>query len=131
VKVKADSEITREDINEYNLILFGNAQVNSFIAQINDRLPIKFGVGGLSAGNKTFTNEDIGMAMVFPNPLNPNRYVVIVGGVSAGSMETASRLRLNELPDYVIFDNHALSGEKLQFVDGGFFDKFWRLSNGK
>ncbi len=131
VKVKADSEITREDINEYNLILFGNAQVNSFIAQINDRLPIKFGVGGLSAGNKTFTNEDIGMAMVFPNPLNPNRYVVIVGGASAGSMEIASRLRLNELPDYVIFDNRALSGEKLQFVDGGFFDKFWRLSNEK
>ena len=128
VKVKADSDITREDINEYNLILFGNAQTNSFIAQINDRLPIKFRAGGLHAGNKTFTNEDVGMAIIYPNPLNTNRYVVIVGGVSAGGMETAGRLRLHELPDYVVFDSHTLSGEKLQFVDGGFFNKFWGLA---
>lgn len=128
VKIKADSEITGEDIAEYNLILFGNPQINSLIAQINDRLPIKFITDGIRAGEKTFTSEDVGMAMVFPNPLNPDRYIVVVGGRTAGSMETAGRLSLNELPDYVIFDNRTFSGEKTQFVDGGFFDKFWRLS---
>ncbi len=128
VKVKADSEITKEDINEYNLILFGNPQINSLIARINDQLPIKFSAGGIRVGDKTFTNEDVGMALVYPNPLNQNRYVVIVGGVSAGSMQTAGRLRLNELPDYVIFDNRTLKGEKTQFVDGGFFDKHWGLT---
>jgi len=71
------------------------------------------------------------MVIIYPNPLNTNRYVVIVGGVSAGSMETAGRLRLHELPDYVVFDNRTLSGEKLQFVDGGFFDKFWGWRNEK
>ncbi len=128
VKVKADSEITSEDIAEYNLILFGNPQVNSLIAQINDHLPVKFSAGGIRVGDKTFTNEGVGMAMVFPNPLNPNRYILIVGGTTAGSMETAGRLRLNELPDYAIFDNRTFSGEKTQFVDGGFFDKYWRLA---
>jgi len=127
VTIKADAEVTREDIAGYNLILFGNARVNSFIAQINDRLPIKFGAAGLIAGDKTLTNGDVGMALVYPNPLNPQRYVVIVGGTSAESMKTAARLRLHELPDYAVFDNRTLSGEKLQFVDGGFFDKFWRL----
>ena len=65
--------------------------------------------------------------MVYPNPLNINRYVVVVGGASPTSMETAGRLRLHELPDYVVFDNRTLSGEKTEFVDGGFFDKYWRL----
>jgi len=43
-------------------------------------------------------------------------------------MQTAGRLRLNELPDYVIFDNRTLKGEKTQYVDGGFFDKHWGLA---
>jgi len=128
VKVKADSEITKEDINEYNLILFGNPQINSLIARINDQLPIKFSAGGIRVGDKTFTNEDVGMALVYPNPLNQNRYVVVAGGVSADSMQTVGRLRLNELPDYVIFDNRALKGEKTQFVGGGFFDKHWGVT---
>jgi hypothetical protein len=131
VKTKADADVSGEDIENYNLILFGNARINSLIARIGGELPVKFTAGGISAGDKTFSSVDVGTVMIYPNPLNRNRYVVIVGGTSPRSMETAGRLRFSELPDYIIFDRKALSGEKMQFVNGGFFDKFWRLTKSK
>ena len=43
------------------------------------------------------------------------------------SFETASRLNFNELPDFVLFDSRTLASEKIDFVGGGFFNKFWKL----
>lgn len=69
------------------------------------------------------------MLVVRPNPLNQSKYVVIVGGTTPRSMEIAARLRLTDLPDYVLFDGHTLSGKRVEFVDGGFFDKRWQIPN--
>ena len=73
------------------------------------------------------TGSDAGMLVVRPNPLNQSKYVVIVGGTTPRSMEIAARLRLTDLPDYVLFDGHTLSGKRVEFVDGGFFDRRWQI----
>jgi hypothetical protein len=101
---------------------------------INDQLPIRFGPTGLirgdrDRGDRAITSEDSGMVMIRPNPLNKSKYVVIVGGTTASSMLLASRLKLIDLPDYVIFDRNTLAGKRVDFLSGGFFDKHWRLSN--
>lgn len=128
-RIKSDTDVTRDDIAAYNLILFGNAQTNRLITQINDELPLRFTATGIRAEGRVITGDDLGMVMVTPNPLNPNRYAVIVGGMTPRSFETAARLRLAELPDYVIFDRRTLAGQEIDFVGGGFFDKFWRLAD--
>lgn len=127
-KIKRDTELTPEDISSRNLILFGNADTNRLIAQINNELPIKFASTGIIAGSQAVRGDDPGMVMILPNPLNPKRYVVIVGGTTPASFTTASRLRFTELPDYVVFDRRTLAGKDVKFIDGGFFDKFWRLT---
>jgi dienelactone hydrolase len=129
VQIKQDMEVTRDDIASRNLILFGNARTNRLIAQINDELPIKFNVAGLVVGEHAITGEDLGLIMAVPNPLNAKRYVVIVGGTTPQSFETAGRLPLTDLPDYVIFDRQTLAGKDVNYVGGGFFDKFWHLDN--
>ena len=65
--------------------------------------------------------------MIAPNPWQTKRYVVVVGGTTPESLETASRLNFNELPDFVLFDKQTLAGERLDFAGGGFFNKFWKL----
>jgi pimeloyl-ACP methyl ester carboxylesterase len=127
--IKIDAEVTPEDIASSNLILFGNDATNSLIQRINAELPIRFGPNGIVRGERTVSADDAGMVMIRPNPLNQSKYVVIVGGATAQSMRTASRLRLTELPDYVIFDRNTLSGRRADFQDGGFFDKHWQLAN--
>ena len=129
VRIKQDAEVTREDIALNNLILFGDAATNRLIAEINDDLPIRFnGAGQIVAGGRAIVGDDAGMALIAPNPLNRQRYVVIVGGTTPRSFETAARLRFAELPDYVLFDRHTLAGKEVDFLGGGFFDKFWKLS---
>jgi hypothetical protein len=126
VRIKADREVTPDDIASLNLILFGNAATNSMISEINDALPIGFIPKGIRVGGRKVVSDDTGMIMVSPNPLNHSKYVLIVGGTTPRSMEIASRLRLTDLPDYVIFDWTTLRGTGVGFVDGGFFDKYWR-----
>ena len=127
VEIKTDSQVTPQDIATYNLVLFGNPAVNSLIGRVNDFLPVKFVGGAIAAGRKIFTGEGTGSVVTFPNPLNRDRYVVVVGGLGLKSMETAGRLRLSELPDYAIFNDSSLAGERTRFAAAGFFDKYWRL----
>jgi hypothetical protein len=126
-RVKRDADVTPDDVADYNLILFGNPRVNRLIARVNGELPVRFKGGGVAAGGELYAGEDVGTVAVWPNPLNPDRYVVVVGATTPRGMETAARLRFGELPDYVVFDRRALEGEETAFAAGGFFDKFWRL----
>jgi fermentation-respiration switch protein FrsA (DUF1100 family) len=128
VRLKRDSEVTTHDIASNNLILFGNARINSLIAQINDDLPIRFTADGFTTGGQIKRGDDLGLVLAVPNPLNLQRYAVIVGGHTPQSFEAAARLRFAELPDYVIFDRSVFAGEEPAFVAAGFFDKFWRLA---
>jgi pimeloyl-ACP methyl ester carboxylesterase len=128
-RIKTDLEVTPDDIDSSNLILFGNAATNSLIGAVNGELPIRFGPTGIILAEREISGDDTGIVMIRPNPLNQSKYVVIVGGTTAGSMLTASRLRLTELPDYAVFDRRALEGKRVALLDGGFFDKHWRRPN--
>ncbi|MGI8467348.1 MAG: prolyl oligopeptidase family serine peptidase [Pyrinomonadaceae bacterium] len=128
-EIKRDVDVTAADINSRNLILFGSANTNAIIAEINPKLPIKFNGAGLIANGQRIVGEDLGMVLIAPNPLQKNRYAVVVGGTTPKSFETASRLNFNELPDFVIFDRRTLAGERQDFVGGGFFNKFWQLDD--
>ncbi|MFB3905544.1 MAG: heparinase II/III family protein [Acidobacteriota bacterium] len=126
-QVKEDSEVTEQDIAARNLILFGNPATNTLIARLEGSLPIKFTESGFQVGGGKIEGEGVGAVFICPNPLNPDRYVVIVGVMTASSFATAARLRLTELPDYVIFDQDCLAGENVVFRDGGFFDGRWKV----
>ncbi len=119
--MKKDSEVTARDIATRNLALFGTPSSNKLIARIHARLPIQF-------TSERIRGEDAGVVMVAPNPLITSRYVVVVGGLTKASYLTAARLRLTDLPDYVIFDRHTLEDDKPKFVEAGFFSKHWTLS---
>lgn len=127
VKIKPDHRITQEDINEYNLVLFGTPASNHLIARINQALPIRFSKQGIVFGEKKIVGEDLGMVMIYPNPLNQRKYVVIMGGFSVKSLEHITHLPLTELPDYVIFDHETLEEDEFKYIEAGFFNKYWQL----
>ncbi len=92
-RTKADTAVTAEDIANNNLILFGDPGSNRILAQIADKLPIKWTKDSITVGDKTYSAADHVPVLIYPNPLNPKHYVVIntglvSGGNSAGGLGT-------------------------------------------
>ena len=137
-----DSFITEEDIATSNLILFGTADSNSVIQEINDLLPVRIWNDRIVAGATEYVGENYGLYMIFPNPLNPERYVVISHGTIEGSCETEMNALPWYWPDYVVFDTSIVPSPTVTapswfgpqmvylpdaWVEAGFFDQYWRL----
>ena len=67
--------------------------------------------------------------LIFPNPLNPRRYVVINSGVdfrAEGSGNNA--LQTPKLPDWAVVDLRTPADWRWpgKVVDAGFFDETWK-----
>jgi pimeloyl-ACP methyl ester carboxylesterase len=79
-RVKDDVAVTPADVAAHHLILFGDPGSNKFLGQIVDRLPIRWTADAITVGRQTYAATDHVLVMIYPNPLNPRRYVVINSG---------------------------------------------------
>ena len=132
-RVFLDSEISDADAARYSLLLIGGPNAN--------RISRKFGLVEIAPDHvaidgRSFAATDAHVQMIRPNPLNPQRYVLIVGASSAGALSLWSPARLqNAQFDFVIEDGHIASGPERvpqyrTWVAGGWFDRRWRLDEG-
>ena len=80
VPVMDDTDVTDETISDKNLILFGDPGSNAILARVLDRLPVRWDKDALVVGEDTYKPATHGLSMIYPNPLNPRRYVVINSG---------------------------------------------------
>ncbi len=104
-RVKRDTDVTDEDIAKNNLILWGDAQSNKLIAKMADKLPITFGVREVKVGSKTFSTETHAPVLIYPNPLNQSRYVVLNSSFTfayAGMSNNCNQYP--RLPDWAVLD---------------------------
>lgn len=135
-RMKPDYELTQQDIEDSNLILIGNPASNAVVASVNDKLPVRFDGEAVVVGRRRFAGPDLGIKVGYPNPLNPHRYVAVLGGTTwRGTHEIAGRfgnwfdwgvLANRNWFDYAVFDDRTFSAET--FVVVGFFDQDWRLA---
>lgn len=129
-KVIRDRDVTEEQIKRYNIIAVGGPNENSFVRLIADKLPVQFLDGGYRVGKHEVTRKtlgkEVGIVLVYPNPLNQSRYVVIYDGVLWGSGLPINH-KFDTLPDFVIFtEDHETDGAN-EIVCGGFFDTHWQV----
>jgi dienelactone hydrolase len=128
-RVKTAEQITDADIQGANLILFGDPSSNPLIGRIADKLPLKWSAAGIAAPNTTF-QSDHALVLVYSNPLNPKRYVVLNSGFTFREYDYLNNARqVPRLPDYAVIDvsvpvtSRAPGG----VVDAGFFGERWEL----
>jgi predicted peptidase len=134
-RMKRDVDITEEDKRMFNLILFGGPSSNSMTAEYQEFIPFRFENGKIIAGNRIYSGNDIGLAMVALNPEYGNRYIVIYAGVTWPGTHGIIK-RIGSEFDYVIFDDKTMGINALQgnlTIDGtpllcGFFNQDWKLS---
>jgi pimeloyl-ACP methyl ester carboxylesterase len=126
IRVKDDRSVSPDDIANYNLVLFGDPGSNSLIARIADRLPIQWTRTDIGVASRKFPTADHAVVMIYPNPLNPQRYVVLNTGHTFGANRVLSGTEsvfFPRLGDYAVLTT---SGE---VKTAGFFDEAWKLKN--
>ena len=97
IQVRSDREVTDRDIEAYHLILVGAPTSNSLVGRINPRLPIRIENGAVVFGHQRFAGDDVGLRVIYPNPLNPQKYVVVCAGVTYKGLERLGHPAASEL----------------------------------
>ena len=126
--VKNDSEVSEQDIASSNLILFGDRGSNKIIEKIADRLPIRCTGKLISVGEKAYPAEDHAVVMVYPNPLNPKKYVVLNSGFTYREYDYLNNARqVPKLPDYAVIDVGVPVSSRTPggIAAAGFFGESW------
>jgi hypothetical protein len=129
-RVKDDKQVTADDIATKNLILWGDAAGNSILARIADKLPIRVVGTNLVAGSRTFAAADHAPILIYPNPLNPARYVVLNSGFTfRESAYRSNAYQIPKLPDWAIVDVRTPANADWpgQIAAADFFDENWQL----
>ncbi|MBI3875409.1 MAG: prolyl oligopeptidase family serine peptidase [Verrucomicrobia bacterium] len=130
-RVKDDSAITDDDIKSSNLVLWGDPSSNKLLARVADKLPIKWNGKFIQVGDKSFDAGKHAPAFIFPNPLNPSRYVVINSGFTFPQFAAASNsLQTPKLPDWAILDMSVPLAERTGgkgVVAADFFGEKWEV----
>ena len=121
------------DMKKYSLILFGDASANLITFKLKDKIPLKISSDEIDVDGKTFKAKDAFVRIIYPHPLNPERYVSVIGATSGAGMFLYNGV--NEDFDFVIQDgcipNNRLGRpmDKL-YIAKGYFDYNWKINDG-
>ncbi len=129
-QVRTDTEITDADIASSNLVLWGDPGSNRVLARILDRLPIKWNARELVIAGKRFDSATHAPILIFPNPLNAARYVVLNSGFTFRENDYLSNAKqVPKLPDYAIVDTSTPPDSRWpgRIALAGFFDEQWKV----
>jgi hypothetical protein len=104
-RVKDDTAITDADIASANLVLWGDPSSNSVMAKVAPMLPITWSGSEIKAGAKSFAAADHALICIYPNPLNPERYVVLNSSFTFREYDYLNNARQTpKLPDWAVID---------------------------
>jgi hypothetical protein len=129
-RILNDTDITDAEIAASHLVLWGDPNSNRLLARIIDKLPIRWDAQGIHTGDAIYPSDRYVPVLIYPNPLNPNRYVVLNSGFTFREYDYLNNARqVPKLPDYAIIDvsvpvsSRAPGGITL----AGFFNEQWQL----
>ncbi len=129
-RIKKDTDITDADIASSNLVLWGDPQSNKLLARIADRLPIKWTDKEIVVGKKRYSTDHHALILIYPNPLNPSRYIVLNSGFTYREFAYLNNARqVPMLPDWAVVDLRTPPGSQYpgKIVDADFFGEEWQL----
>jgi len=123
VRRKLTSDVSKSDIAESHLILWGTPATNKLMAKVLKDLPVRWTATEIEAGNQKFDAKSHTLALIQPNPLNPNKYVVFNAGHTFGKAELVgtNALLYPRWGDWAVIET--TTGK---LVAAGLFNDGWR-----
>ena len=104
-RVKDDVAVEDSDIAAHNLILWGDPSSNQLLGRIAGKLPLIWDESSVKLGKKTFAGDHHVPVLIYPNPLNPKKYIVLNSGFTFREYDYLNNARqVAKLPDFAIVD---------------------------
>ena len=128
-RVVDDTAVTPRDVENSNLILWGDPASNAVLTRILPKLPLRWTADELAIGDRTFDAGRCVPVLIHPNPENPRRYVVLGSGVTFREEALLNNAnQIAKLPDWAVIDLDTPPGpvDPGRVLDAGFFDESWR-----
>ena len=136
-RMKKDADVTEADIETYGLLLLGRPSENALTARVAGGLPVVFPEGAFEVNGHRYEGPDLGLALIYPNPLNPERYVAVLAGARYG-LHLPENHPFSQLPDLLVFRADPVEtaaegasrvfGKPNQHLCAAFFDSQWQFS---
>ncbi len=132
-RIIPDKEVDEAVIRDFNVILFGSSARNSVTARIAAGLPIRVEGDRVVFGGRVLSGTDLMIAMVYPNPLNPERLAAVYAGTSLEMEKAAVKVlpifRNFSLPDFLVAGKEIHRWGWAGVRAAGFFSPSWDLGN--
>ena len=125
--VKDDKDVTAADVEKYHVVLFGDPGSNAWIAKLNGRLPFTWTKKTVGLAGQTFAAAENYPAMIYPNPLNPAKYVVLNTGLTIEDRGYNGDYGTPEWGDYAIVKVKPDAAVP-DVVTAGLFDERWQVA---
>jgi hypothetical protein len=134
VPVVDDKDVTPELIQSKSLILFGDPGSNSVLGGMLRQLPIRWTKETLEVNGQSYDPATHGVSLIYPNPLNGRRYVVVNSGHTfhTDAFKASNAWLFPRLGDIAV--------QKFSKKDGGYdeetvwadiFDSGWKFVKGR
>jgi hypothetical protein len=127
-RVKDDHDVNDADLAAHNLILWGDPSSNEVLKRMADKLPFHWDARELKVGKESFATSHHAPVLIYPNPLNPKKYVVINSGFTFREYDYLNNARqVPKLPDYAVVDLRTPVSSRFpgEIVAAGFFNEQW------
>ncbi len=103
--IKDDTAITEEDIARHHLVLWGDPQSNTLLGKLAGELGIRWDKTRIHTPAAGYPVEQFVPVFIYPNPLNPQRYVVVNSSFTFREYDYLNNARQTpKLPDWAILD---------------------------
>jgi hypothetical protein len=133
-QVRQDRLLTDEEIAGNNIVLWGDPQSNQVLARIIEKapgkLPISWTKEAIVVGKQSFPADRHALIAVYPNPLNPRRYLVLNSGFTFREYDYLNNARQTpKLPDWAVVDVSTKPDARWpgKVVAADFFGERWEL----
>jgi hypothetical protein len=125
--IKNDTDVNQADFVKYHVVLFGDPGSNKWIAKLNGKLPFKWTKETVTLGGQSFPANENYPAMIYPDPLNPAKYVVLNTGLTIVDREYNGDYGMPQWGDYAIVKVNP-GADMPTPQTAGLFDEEWRLA---
>jgi hypothetical protein len=141
-RILRDDQVTPEIERQYSLLLIGGPDANRVSKRMAARVPLQVQKDAVTVQGRRFAATDAVAQIIYPNPSQPNRYVLMVAGTSAAGLyfwNTAAYIHPvfgfpSQPLDWVINDGRRVAVEKglgseRAWIASGVFDMRWQRTD--
>lgn len=134
IPVISDTELTPDMIAGKNLILFGDPGSNRMLAELLPDLPVQWTREALTVHGQNYDPATHGLSLIYPNPINRSRYVVINSGHTfhEADFKKSNAWLFPRLGDIAVqkFERLEQGGYTETVIWADLFDSRWKLASG-